>query len=128
MRSLPLRRANIIDEIARRSVSRRFLQRRVAQAGLGILQALRASNMSIEDAENDLFNLDTYQAARRRRLHSDLIEFLEWGMELQDVVRLVPGGLGDSYRSMEELLLNVISKSLGRSTRRRKQPSRRSAS
>jgi hypothetical protein len=110
----------MIEEISQRAVSRRVLERRLAQTGLGILQALRGSTMTIADAEHDLFNLDTYRTARRRRLGRDLIEFLEWGMELDDVSNLAPEGLEESFRSMETLLLRVIARSLGGGHSRRR--------
>ncbi len=107
----------MIEDITRRAMPQALLERRLAQAGLGVLRALRGSTMTIEDAEIDLFNLATYQAARRRRLDRGLIEFLEWGMELDDVERLAPEGLEESFRCMENLLLKVISRSLGKGRR-----------
>ncbi|MBI4604780.1 MAG: DUF3969 family protein [Planctomycetes bacterium] len=119
MRPAPLQ-VNMIADLTRRGLPQALLERRLAQAGLGVLRALRGASMAIEDAENDLFNLATYQAARRRRLDRCLIEFLEWGMELDDVLRLAPEGLEESFRSMENLLLKVISRSLGKSRRRKR--------
>ena len=75
--------------------------------------------MTIEDAEGDLFNLDTYKAARRRRYDSDLVEFLEWGMELDDVARLTPRAMEESYQNMERQLLRVIARSLARGRSKR---------
>jgi hypothetical protein len=114
---MPTQASNWIDQIAAAQVPKRLLERRIAQNGLGIVQALRDSTMSIEDAEEDLFNLDTYRAMRRRRLNPQLIEFMQWGMELGDVATAVPSGLGESYSRMEELVLSVIAASLGGANR-----------
>ena len=108
---------NMIQDLTRRGMPHALLKRRLAQAGLGVLRALRGASMTIEDAEHDIFNLATYQTARRRRLGRELIEFLEWGMELDDVSKLAREGLEDSFGSMEALLLKVISKSLASSRR-----------
>jgi hypothetical protein len=101
-----------IDQIAGSQASRKLIERRIAQSGLGIIRALREGKMSIKDAEDDLFNLDTYRAMRRRRLSAHLIEFMQWGMELEDVAELAPGSLESSYGSMERLLLRCITSSL----------------
>ncbi len=114
---------NWIDQIATRRVSKRLLERRIAQTGLGVVRALRDSTMSIADAEADFFNLDTYRAMRRRRLSPRLIEFMQWGMELGDVETVAPDGLDESYRKMEELVLGVISATLAtKANGRRRKP------
>jgi len=110
----------MIGDIARRGMPQAIVERRLAQAGLGVLRALRGSSMTTEDAGRDLFNLATYLAARRRRLDPGLIELLEWGMELDDVERLAPESFGESLRAMEDLLLRVISRSLRKGRRGRR--------
>jgi hypothetical protein len=112
----------MIDEIAQPGIPREVVQRRLAQAGLGVLKALRGGTMTIKHAEDDLFNVDTYRAARRRRFDPSLVTFLEWGMELGDVADLAPDGIEESYGNMEQLLLRVISASLGN----RRRPTKRS--
>ena len=101
-----------------------MVERRLALAGLGMIQALRNSAISLEEAENDLFNLDTYRLAKRRKFDPKLIEFLEWGMELSDVSQLAPNGVEESYHTMERLLSRTIA-----SARRKKTtaPRRRAA-
>lgn len=106
--------ANLIDEMAGAGLSRSHAQRRLAQIGLGILHTLKNGTMTIPEAQNDLFNLPTYQAARRRRYDRKLAEFLEWGMELEDVAELAPDGLEASYDAMESLLEETIATSFGR--------------
>ena len=119
---MPSRSLNWFDQLATAGVPKRLVERRIAQTGLGVVRALRGSTMSIDDAEADLFNLDTYRAMRRRRLSPQLIEFMQWGMELADVAEVAPAGLEKSYRRMEALVLGVISATLAsrRPTRRRK--------
>ncbi len=117
---MPNQSANWIDQIAASPMPKRLLERRLAQTGLGIVGALRDSTMSIEDAESDLFNPDTYHTMRRRRLSSQLIEFMEWGMELSDVAAVAPAALAESYLMMETLARGVISTTLTVRARRSK--------
>jgi hypothetical protein len=83
-------------------------QRHLAQMGRGILIGLRESRLTVEQAERDLFNMDVYQAARRQRLNPSLIQFLEWGMELEDVLEVAPDNIEESYREMDHLLISFL--------------------
>jgi len=76
--------------------------------------------MRFEDARREFFNLDNYRAVKRRRLAPELAEFFQWGMELEDVADLSPGGLGESYWRMTQLASRVM-------TRRAQTPRRRPA-
>src|SRR5688500_8195329 len=105
---------NLTDQLAGASASKKQIERTIAQTGLGVVRALRESTMSIEDAEHDLFNLATYRAMRKRRLSPKLIEFMQWGMELEDVASLAKDSLEDSYQAMERLLLQCLSAAIGR--------------
>ena len=100
------------------------IERHLAQKGMGILVALRESGMTIEQAQKDLFNTDVYRAARRLRLNPALIEFLEWGMELEDVAALAPRGLRESYQKMGALLRRLLAKHSRKASGRRPTPSR----
>ena len=71
---------------------------------------LQSGDVSLPRAERDLLNLDVYQAARRRRLGRDLIEFLQWGMELEDVVDLSPEALRESFDQMRLLARKVLAR------------------
>jgi hypothetical protein len=55
-----------------------------------------------------IFNLDSYLAVKRRKLAPELAEFFRWGMELENVADLAPGGLGESYRRMNRLASRVM--------------------
>jgi hypothetical protein len=77
---------------------------------LGLVQALRSADVSLEEAREDLFNVETYEAFRRRRLDRRLVEMLEWAMELPTVVRNVPGGVGESLAQIERLATAVLTK------------------
>jgi hypothetical protein len=89
--------------------SKRQAERAIAEMGMGVLLAVRESRMTLEQAQEELFNLDVYQAARSARLSPALIEFLEWGMELEDVP---PAARLESFDRMGELLKGVIDKTL----------------
>lgn len=82
--------------------------RRLAEMGLGVVAALESGQITFAQARADLFNLDTYNEARRRRLGRDVTEFLEWGMELEDVAELAPRGLAQSCRKMRALAERII--------------------
>src|SRR5258707_14598575 len=94
---------NMVGVFAGNSPVKKDLERRLAQWGLGLLQALQSGDLSIAQAERDLFNMDCYQEVRRRRLDRRLLEFMQWGMELEDVAELAPAGLKESYEQMAKL-------------------------
>src|SRR6266704_4122738 len=104
--------ATFVHTAATNGSSKKELERRLAEIGLGIVGELRAGKMSIAQAEHDLFNLDTYVAARKQRLNRDLIELLQWGMELEDVAELAPRGIQESFQKITLLARKVIQQSL----------------
>jgi hypothetical protein len=77
---------------------------------LGIATAIREGKLSAEQAKNDLFTLDNYLSLRRNRLGKDLLEIFDWGMQLEDVVALVPGpgALDESLRSIVGIARSVL--------------------
>jgi hypothetical protein len=93
---------------------KRDIERRLAQIGRGIVASLRADQTTIEQAQADLFNSDIYRGARKYRLDPALLEFLEFGMELEDVAELAPDDLHESYEQMEQLLVRVLKRQAGR--------------
>lgn len=97
-------------------------QRHLAQMGRGILIGLRESRLTVQQAEKDLFNMDVYQAARRQRLDPLLIQFLEWGMELEDVLEVAPDNVEESYGEMDRLLVSFLGRAR-KSYDRKSQPS-----
>ncbi len=111
--------ANLVEALTASSPSKSDRERRLAEVGLGIVLAVRESRMALDQACKDLFNLDTYQAGRHQRLSRRLVEFLEWGMELEDVIELAPEGLAESYDRMTALAGQVIGESLSGGRRRR---------
>lgn len=108
---------NLILDLQKSRKERAETQLILALYGHGIIQSLRNRSIDLEEARKELFNLDTYHTARRRRLHKKFIEFLEWGMELGNVTRIAPDGSEESYRKMEALLKAVVKASRSRRTR-----------
>jgi uncharacterized protein DUF3969 len=96
-------RPNLVDSLAAMAHSKSILQRRLIETGMGVLTALREHRISYDQAWEDFFNIDNYRAVRRRRLSPLLVDFFEWGMELEDVAKTVPAGLPESYQSMSKL-------------------------
>ena len=107
----PRRNVNIVQSVRDSSPKRAGAERKLAQFGLGLLLALQEEQMTIEEAEADLFNMDSYRNIRRFRYSKDLAEFILWGMELADVAELSPDGLAESYRKMKQLIRRVLAAS-----------------
>ena len=107
----PRGNVNIVQSVRDSSLKRAGAERKLAQFGLGLLLALQEKRMTIEEAEADLFNMDSYRNIRRFRYSKDLAEFILWGMELADVAELSPAGLAESYRRMEPLIRRALATS-----------------
>lgn len=99
---------NIVESLRNGSRTRADAERRLAEFGMGVLNALIEDRMSLQEAQRDLFNMDSYQNVRRFRFSRDLAEFLLWGMELEDVADLAPDGRGESYGKMKQLIRRVL--------------------
>jgi hypothetical protein len=105
-------KANLIDCLASSHRTKRELERQIAQLALGVVTALQNSEMTLEQAWADLFNLDNFLAIRRRRLGAKLVELFDWGMQLEDVAELARGELNAAYAKMTGLARYVIRSSL----------------
>lgn len=105
-------RTSLVETLALRSASRKELARQLAQIGLGIVGALEKSETTIDQAEMDLLNLDNYVEIKKRRLDKALLEFFEWGMQLEDVAEMVPSQLPHDYAKMRQLARRVLRNSL----------------
>jgi hypothetical protein len=104
-------KTNLIETLASGHRQKKDLERRIAELGLGIVAAMQNGEMTIEQAEGELFNLDNLQEIRRRRLSPQLVELFDWGMQLEDVAELAPGNLSENYRTMSRLAERVIQQS-----------------
>lgn len=94
--------------LLRSPVDREKLERHLAEMLYGLAQALRDRLVSISEAEEQVFNFDTYSEAKRLRLHPKLIEAMQWGMELDEVAALAPEGLDESYEAISRLSRAVL--------------------
>jgi hypothetical protein len=103
--------ANLVDSLAESSDSKRALERRLVEMGTGILSALRAGKISYDEARRDLFNMDNLLALRRHKASQSLREFFQWAMELEDVNRLAPEGLPESYERLAQLSERILASS-----------------
>ena len=97
------------------SASKKEAERRLAQIGLSLVQGLQTKEISLRQSQEDLFNLKSYLALRNQHASRPLLEFMEWGMELEDVAKLAPQGLQESYARMIALAKQVVRQSLSRS-------------
>ncbi len=118
---------SLVDLLSSADQPRRWVERKLAEIAQGVIASLRNSSLSIEEAETEIFNLNNYMALRRRRMSRELKELFEWGMELEDVVQLVPSSLPQSLDVMSELARRVIDETAkpGRGRRKVLQSSRR---
>ncbi len=87
-------------------------ERTLAEMGLGLVMALQHNAISLEQSQEDFFNLKNYRTLRDQKSNRRLLEFMEWGMELEDVAELAPQGLVESYEKMTSLAWEVIRESL----------------
>ena len=55
---------------------------------------------------------------KQQKLSRHVLEFFQWGMELEDVVDLAPGGLGESYWRMNLIASRVMRRPNGKCRRR----------
>lgn len=94
------------------SSSKKEAERRLAQIGLGMVLGLQNAKISLAQAQEDLFNMKNYLALRNQNSNRRLLDFMEWGMELEDVVELAPQGLPESYERVMALARQVIRESL----------------
>jgi len=101
-------KTNLVDALAKASGTKRLLEQRLVQLGLGILAAMQKGEMSFNDARRQFFDTENYLAVKRQRLSFDVAAFFEWGMELEDVADLAPAGLGESYWHMSQLASRVL--------------------
>jgi hypothetical protein len=83
-------------------------ERHIALLALGIARALRARKMPLAEAENELFNPDTYLQLKRQRIDRRLVELLAWGMELENVYKLGQAALMESFDAIERLASSVL--------------------
>ena len=99
---------SVVQSFRQASESRAATERRLAELGIGILMALEEGRGTAAEAARDLFNMDSYQAARRLRLSPDLLEFVAWGMELEDVDEFAPAAKDESFERMKQLVRRVL--------------------
>ncbi len=99
------------------SKGKKDIERHFAEMALGVLFGLKERRLSVEQAQKDMFNMDAYEAARRQRVDRRLIRFLEWGMELDDVLDVAPESLEESYAEMSHLLDSFFAHRHGRKGR-----------
>ena len=105
----------LIRALAASSAQAQVSERRIAEMSLGIISALREGTMTVNQAWDELFNLDAFQELRRRAASAPLRELFEWGMELESVAEVSPASLELSLMAMEKLAQRVIRKSYPRS-------------
>ncbi len=108
---------NRLVDILWASNQKKDVERLFAEMAMGVLFGLKEHRLSVEQAEKDMFNMDAYHEARRQRVDRRLIEFLEWGMELEDVVQIAPENIEESYAEMGQLLSSFFAQSRGRRRR-----------
>lgn len=84
------------------------LERRIAELALGIITALRSGELPVGAAWDELFNLNNYRAAKKKRLSSAVLEMLEWGLELENVAEIAPRALNESCQRIEQFARQIF--------------------
>ena len=107
---MPTSSPHFVQALLESSESSRAIERRLGAYAMGIVVALRKGRVSIEQASDDLFNLDNLRLVRERHLDARLSELLEWGMELEDVADLAADGIAESLDAMTRLAEQVIAR------------------
>jgi|WetSurMetagenome_2_1015567.scaffolds.fasta_scaffold644260_1 hypothetical protein len=90
------------------TVQKKILERRLAIMGLGVLHGLQDETLSLAQAREELFNLDTYIEIKRMGLDKRLVELFEWAMELENVQHLGSKALAISYARMTILINKIL--------------------
>ena len=99
---------NLVDLFATAGQPKRWLERKIAEMAQGVVAGLRDSTLAVDDAWDELFNLENYLAIRKRGLDRDLKSLFEWGMELSNVARLAPESLPESLDAIAKLARRVM--------------------
>ncbi len=99
---------NLIALLAASRSGKPALERRLGELALGIIISLRSGQLSIERAWDELFNLENYRAARRRKLSPSIFELFELGMELENVAEIAPASVAESLNRMQQLAQRII--------------------
>ncbi|HEX8520791.1 MAG TPA: DUF3969 family protein [Tepidisphaeraceae bacterium] len=99
---------NLITLLALSRRGKKSLERRIAELALGVVVALRSGELPVDRAWDELFNLDNYQMAKRKKLSQPLLELFLWGMELENVAEVSDASLKESFAAMERLAQQVI--------------------
>jgi hypothetical protein len=102
---------NLVELLATAGQPKRWLERKIAEMAQGVVAALRDSSLAVDDAWDELFNLENYLAIRKMGLDRDLKSLFEWGMELSNVARLAPESLPESFDAMAKLARRVMRRS-----------------
>ena len=91
-----------------RPTEKAAMERHIALLALGIARALRVQKMPLAEAENELFNPDTYVHLKRRRIDRRIVELVVWGMELENVYQLGQAAIMESLNAIERLASSVL--------------------
>ena len=100
--------ANLIEALRTRGMPKRWVERKLAVAALGVVAAIEEGSMSPAEGGEELFNVANYRAIKHRRLDAKVREIFEWGMELEDVAELAPESLPLSYAAIRELASGLL--------------------
>jgi hypothetical protein len=111
----------LVESVLAGRLGRPAVRRVIAVMAMGIANGIEQERLSVEEATEDFFTLDNYLALRRNRLGKDLLDLFDWGMQLEDVVALVPGAdaLKESLGSIVDIAHKVLAEQPARITRRR---------
>lgn len=75
---------------------------------IGILEALKRNNLSIDEAEKFLFSPHTIAKLQKKKCDEKIIDILERGCELEDIELLIPDKLLKTINELENRALALL--------------------
>lgn len=75
---------------------------------VGILQAIKNDKLSIDEAEKFLFSPYMVGKLRIKKCNESIIDIIERGCELEDIVSLIPDKLSTAINELENMTLDLM--------------------
>ena len=75
---------------------------------IGTLEAVNSEKLSIRETEQFIFSPHMIAKLREAQCNGQIIDILERGCKLEDVVSLLPERLTDSVNNLKEMALEVL--------------------
>jgi len=101
-------RNNLLALLADKTVRPQALDRKIAEVNLKIVNQLKRSQIRLRDAERSLYNMDMLMALREGRCSTKARRIIEWGMQLEDSLELLPEKIQEDRDDLRKLSLEIL--------------------